>query len=346
MSAPTPRPGVAAIPRYAPPRAHDAVDLADSTNAWGAAPSAVTAAARAATEAWRYPSLYGEPLKAALAELHGVDPSCIVTGCGSDDVLRSSFSAFGAPGDVITWMDPTFVIIASFAKLLGLDARPVPFDAALRFDGDALVARQAAITYLCSPNNPTGTLVEADALRDVIARARGLVVLDEAYADFSGASLIAEAPSRANLLVTRTFSKSFGLAGLRVGYGVATPAIVEAIERARGPYTLNRVAEQAATAVVMHDVPWMRARAADAIAARDRLATELRALGFAPLPSAANFLCVPTPRAAALAAACLARGVVIRAFSGLPAVGDAVRIAAAPWEVLARVVDAAREVGA
>lgn len=340
------RAGLDAVSRYEPGRGVTTVDLSDSTNGWGAAPSAVAAIASGAREAWRYPTPYGDPLKVALARAHDVPPECIVTGCGSDDVLRSAFNAFGGAGAVITWMDPTFVIIPSFAALLGLAARPVPFNAALEFDVHRLLATRAAITYLCSPNNPTGGLVAQRELLAVVDGAAGLVVIDEAYADYAGETLIAEAATRGNLLVTRTFSKSFGLAGLRVGYGVTHPTIVRAIERARGPYTVNLMAERAAVAAVTEDQEWMRSHVRDAVGMRERLATELRALGFAPLPSRANFLCIPVRDARAFSAACERRGVRVRGFTALPAVGDAVRVAAAPWDTLGKVVDAAREVGA
>ena len=340
-----PRAGLDLVPRYDPGRVTIATDLSDSTNVWGASPSAVAAIGAAASGSWRYPAMYSEPLTAALATHHGVPAGSVVTGCGSDDVLKSAFNAYAGAGGVITWMDPTFVMTPVFSALLGLDARPVAMTTTKAFDADALLAANAAVTYLCSPNNPTGNLIPREELLRVIDGARGLVVLDEAYADYAGETLITEAPQRENLLVVRTFSKSFGLAGLRIGYGVAHPRVITAVERARGPYTVNLMAERAATAAITHDVPWMRARVTDAIAMRERLARELSSLGYAPLPSAANFVLVPVRDPVAFSAACQARGVLVRAFRTLPCVGPAVRIAAAPWETLQQVVDAAREVG-
>ncbi len=344
-SVPT-RDGLDAVPRYAPGRSAAAVDLSDSTNVWGAAPSAVNAIAQAARESWRYPAMYSEPLTSVLGAYHGVSASSVITGCGSDEILRSAFNAYGGPGAVITWMEPTFVMTPVFAALLGLDARPVRMTSERPFDADALLATNAAVTYLCSPNNPTGNLVPRAELLRVIDQARGLVVLDEAYADYSGETLIREAAERPNLVVARTFSKSFGLAGLRVGYGVAHPRLVTAMERARGPYTVNLLAELAASAAITHDVAWMQARVSDAIAMRERLARELEALGFAPFASLANFILVPVKDPARFSAACERRGVLVRAFASLPFVGPAVRIAAAPWDTLQKVVDAARQVGA
>lgn len=166
----SPRPGLETIRRFAPPPAGVFVDLSDSANVWGAAPAAVASIAANAGEAWRSPSLYGEPLRLALA--YGLSPAHIVTGNGSTEVLR------------------------------------------------------------------------------VIDDAPGLVIPDEEYADDAGETLVAEAAVRSNLLVVRTFSKSYGLASLRVGYGVAHPDIVLALERVRGPYAVSRVAECAAVAAV------------------------------------------------------------------------------------------------
>ena len=337
-----PRAGLGAITRYAAAQHgnHAIADLSDSTNSWGAAPAAARAASDAASRASSYPTLYGDLLKDALADYHGVSPSQIVTGCGSGDVIRCAFAAFAEPGSVIAWMEPTFVMIPVFARILGLDIRVVPFDATFTVRSDELVARNAAVTYLCSPNNPTGSRAARDAVARVVAEAAGLVVMDEAYADFAGESWIDDAVASGRLLVTRTFSKSFGLAGLRAGYGIASAAIVEAVEKVRGPYSLNAVAERGAVAAINEDGPWMRANAITAIACRDQLRAALRALDYAPLDSAANFLTVPVRDGLALAEACAKRGVIVRGFRGLPVIGDAVRVAMAPWSVLERVVDA------
>jgi len=155
------------------------------------------------------------------------------------------------------------------------------------------------------------------------------------------------------LLVTRTFSKAFGLAGLRVGYGVANAAIVDAVTRARGPYKVNALAEAAAVAALA-DGPdalgWVTEHAALAVTIRERLASALRELGFEPAPSAGNFLFVPVSRAPAIAKAMRERGVLVRALSGLPrhvpalraAEGHALRIGVGPWEAMERLLDVFR----
>jgi histidinol-phosphate aminotransferase len=284
----------------------------------------------------RYPTLYGDELKPRLARYAGVAPDEIVTGCGSDDVIDSAMRAFAEPGDRVAFAAPTFSMIPTFARLNGLVPVAVPFRADHDVDADALLATDARVVYLCSPNNPTGTLASADAVRRVVEGARGLVILDEAYAEFADESHAARAPSWGNVLVARTLSKAFGLAGLRVGYGVGAAALVREVEKVRGPYKVSAVAERAACAVLDEDLEWVREHAALARANRARLAEALRGLGLEPLPSAANFLLVPSPRAAALADGLRARGVAVRLMRALPTYGDALRVGVGPWPMMER----------
>ena len=182
----------------------------------------------------------------------------------------------------------------------------------------------------------------------------GLVVLDEAYAEFAPDVFTSLVTQSERLLVTRTFSKAFGLAGLRIGYGVASKAIVDAVTRARGPYKVNALAEAAAVAA-LSDGPdalgWVTEHAALAVAIRERLASALRERGLEPAPSAGNFLFVPTPRAPAIARAMRERGVLVRALTGLPhdvpamraAEGHALRIGVGPWEAMEQLLAVLRE---
>ena len=333
------RDGFNTIPRYSSGTDVE-IDLSDNTNAWGTPPAAsAVLRAAAGTGAARYPDPYGETLKRTVADRAGIAPECVVTGNGSDDVLDCAIRAFAAPGDTIAHPDPTFVMLPVFSRINNIRPVPVPLTADHIMDVDALLATGARIIYLCSPNNPTGTATPADAIRKVIADASGLVIIDEAYAEFAGVpGLLSEAPSLERVLVCRTFSKAYGLAGLRVGYGTATPAIVETIERSRGPYKLNSFAERAAVAAMTDDAGWVVERAAEAVANRIRLANALTAMGLNPLPSATNFLLIPTPKAAALAARLRANGISIRAFQNLPRLGDAMRITAGPWPIMERVL--------
>ena len=349
---------VRALPLYAPDVTACPIDVSESINLWGTPPAALRVLAQGpASLASRYPSLYSIPLRDAVLRylgLSGTSGIGVVTGCGSDDVLDATMRAFGETGDEIVFAAPTFSMIPIFARLNGLVPVALPMTATYDADPQALVDRRAKITYLCTPNNPTSTALSREAVEYVIANAVGLVVIDEAYAEFAPETFASLVARSENLLVTRTFSKAFGLAGLRVGYGVGSAKVVDLVTRARGPYKVNAFAETAAVAALANGpeaLGWVTERATLAVAVRERLASELYALALDPAPSAGNFLFVPTSKAPALARMMSERGVLVRALSGLPqdvpalrgAEGRALRIGVGPWETMERVLDALRE---
>jgi histidinol-phosphate aminotransferase len=350
------RPDYAGIPVYAPlgSDAACALDVSDTTNLWGAPPAALAALRDASGELLtRYGALYATDLKAPLAAYAGVAPDEIVIGCGSDDVLDCAMRAFGEPGGIVAHPAPSFSMIPVYARTNGMTPVGVPLvgdDYAL--DAEAMLATGARIIYLCTPNNPTSTATARDAVVRVVREARGLVIVDQAYAEFATERYAAAAPGWERVLVTGTMSKAFGMAGLRVGYGVGAAALVHEVEKARGPYKTTAPAERAVAAALAHDLPWVRARADEALANRGRLVAGLAALGLSPAPSDANFVFVPVPDAVAVAARLRERGVAVRLFTGLPtevpalraAGGGAFRLAVGPWETMERLLAALREV--
>ena len=350
---------VRTLPLYAPDAASCAVDVSDNTNLWGASPAARRALAEApAASVSRYPSLYSAPLRAAVLRYVGLAQAAdvgVVTGCGSDDVIDSTMRAFGAPGDRVAFSAPTFSMISTFARLNGLAVESIPLLPGFDVDAERLVRLDAKITYLCTPNNPTATVISREAVEYVAQHASGIVLLDEAYAEFAPETFVDLVTRFDRLIVTRTFSKAFGLAGLRVGYGVGNVDLVGFIERARGPYKVNAFAERAALASLGESddaLGWMRVHVKLALENRERLAEELRAMNLVPLPSAANFLFVPTANAALLARRMRDCGVLVRAFAGLPrdlealaaSNGEALRIGVGPWETMRRILDVLGEV--
>ena len=350
---------VRALTLYSPDLAECAVDVSDNTNLWGSPPAARRALAAAPDGTIsRYPSLYSAPLRSAVARYLGLGGDAtagVVTGCGSDDVIDSTMRAFGAPGDRIAYSAPTFSMIPTFARLNGLEPVSIPLTERFDVDAEHLVSLNAKITYLCTPNNPTATALSRAAVEFVAANARGVVLLDEAYAEFAPESFVDLVMRFERLIVARTFSKAFGLAGLRVGYGVGAAETIGMVERARGPYKVNALAERAVLAALDESsdaLGWVRAHATLAIENRERLVVGLRAIGFAPLPSAANFLFVPTARAVVLARRMRERGVLVRAFAGLPrdlgvlaeSNGEALRIGVGPWDVMQQVLATLEEV--
>jgi len=347
---PQPRRGYEELERYDPRREPCELDLSDNTNLAGPPPAVRSLLAGVSSSAvTRYPTPYSTALRARLAELAGVDVDNVTTGCGSDDLIDAAFRAFCEPGARVAFPEPTFGIVPSFARANGAHPVPVPLADELALDPDALLASDPAMIYLCRPNNPTGTLwlraaVERVATEGAIADRSPLVVVDEAYADFAGEDLRAWAASTSNVVVLRTLSKAWGLAGLRVGYAVGPARLIVAIDKARGPYKVGAVAEAAALAALAADDGWVDEGVREVMTSRERLAVALRERGLPPLPSAANFLFVPLPSrvavavggASGLAAALRARGVAVRAFTGLPRLGDGFRVGLGPWPLMER----------
>jgi histidinol-phosphate aminotransferase len=336
------------ISLYNPDRSPARIDLSDNTNTWGVAPAvAAVIHETAVSSVTRYPDLYAAPLKRALGGYLGVAPEQIVTGCGSDDVLDSAIRAFAEPGDRVALPHPSFAAISIFAQMNALQPVFVPLTESLDLDADAMLATGARIIYICSPNNPPGNAMSRAAVERVVERAPGVVIIDEAYAEFAGTSFLDLLARSDRVLISRTMSKAFGLAGLRIGYAAGSPALVAEVEKSRGPYKVNGLAERAALAALGPGLQWARDHVALAVANRERLADELRARGLAPISSAANFVCVPVPDAGARGQRMRARGVAVRPFEGFPPLGplaatngSALRISVGPWEMIEEVLAA------
>lgn len=350
MQRPRSRADFADLPLYEADRTASTIDLSDNTNRWGMPPSAALVLRESAASTFtRYPEPYADSLKDAIAAYRDVDRANIVTGCGSDDVLDSTIRAFASPGSRLATCDPSFVVVPSLARLNGVECVRVPFTEAFEIDVDAMRASAAGVIYLCSPNNPTGTEISVDTVARLADAVDALVIVDEAYAEFTHHSCIALARSRSNVLVTHTMSKAFGLAGLRVGYGIGAPAVVRDVEKSRGPYKVSAIGALAAQAALRDDLAWMRLHAGLARDARVRLAEELTRRGVPVLPSSANFVFAPIAKARQIARRMQeTHGVAVRAFAGLPrfceplraSAGEALRITVAPAEEMAAALTA------
>lgn len=320
-----------------------AVDLSDNTNQWGTPPAAERALRAAADAMLRgYPEPYGESLKDAIAEHVGVTREWIVTGTGSDDILDCGFRALARSGERVAYQSPTFVMVPVFAQTNGLEPVAVPLTPSFDADVDGLLAVNARITYLCTPNNPTGTPLSRAAVEAVVDRARGFVVLDEAYVDFADDDFADLARRSPRVLIARTFSKAFGLAGARIGYGIASPELITEIEKARGPYKLTAIGERAARAALVDGAEWVREKVREAIDARNWLRRELEQRGISAPESQSNFLLAPIANAHEIAAFMAAEGVAVRPFANLPRIderlaatdGSALRITVAPLSMM------------
>jgi histidinol-phosphate aminotransferase len=245
----------------------------------------------------RYPDREFESLRQALAKYlgHDLTASQIWAANGSNEVLQQVFQAFGGPGRLAMGFGPTYSmysLIALGAETDYLDApRGDRYELTPELVRAAIEKHKPNIVMLCSPNNPTGTPLSLDCIEAAYEATEGMVVVDEAYAEFASESVsaISLLPGRPRLLVSRTMSKAFAFAGARVGYLVADPAAIDAFRLVRLPYHLSAFTQAAAEAALDH-AEALLATVADIRVQRDRMVSELRALGFDPYRSDSNFV--------------------------------------------------------
>jgi histidinol-phosphate aminotransferase len=244
----------------------------------------------------RYPDFDPKELVERLAKFSGWRPDGILAGNGSNELIEALLLVTVGPGTRVVIPEPTFTLYALLTKVLGGEAIRVALGAELEYQPDELrrVRKELAapVTIVCSPNNPTGGLLPAEDVARLCEEGDGLVVVDEAYHEFSGQSVVRLLARHPNLVVLRTFSKAMALAGLRVGYLLASPEIVREVNKARLPYNLNFFSQAAALAALEDDA-WhvLRANVERIVAAREDLLYRLyRVPGVRPFPSKANFI--------------------------------------------------------
>jgi histidinol-phosphate aminotransferase len=345
---PFPRADYRGLSLYAPDRRPVGVDLSDNTNLWGTHPAAL-ARIQAATsdDLARYPDLYADRLRAAVSQRFNVQADCVTTGAGSDDVLDSAFRAAYGTGATVRYASPTFSMVEPLARMNGIAAKAVLWSAAA-LDPQLLLEEDPDLVYVCRPNNPTGELLPVEWVERLL-RHRGdegpLIILDEAYANFAEETMISWAVQNPRLLVARTASKAFGLAGLRCGFGVAQPETTLAIEKSRGPYKVSRLAADAAAAALLDEDGWMANTVAECLVNRARLSDELSTRGLRPLESRANFVLFAAPSGSASddALALRERGIAVRPFTGIEAIGEGLRVTVGPWPLMEHFLDALDE---
>lgn len=336
------------IELYDPKRTPCAIDLSDNTNLFGVAPSVQRLFSATPSDLiTRYPSVFAHELKLLLAEKHGVSPENITTGCGSDDVIDSAMRAFCDPSDVVAYPVPTFGIVRTFARMNAAVPLEISTNNDFNIDVDGLIAANARVTYVCTPNNPTGTVVRADEIARLDAGLGGVLIVDEAYADFANEDYARFASTSRRTISLRTMSKASGLAGLRVGYAIGPAAVISEVEKSRGPYKVSAVAEAAARGILSADRSWVDEVVALTRENRAHLAQRLAGLGLKIWPSEANFILIKLPDGAGAAAihqSLRARGVAIRPFPAVPHAGDCIRVTVGPWEMMEQFLTALTEV--
>ena len=243
--------------------------------------------------AWcRYPDFVPTSLISRLADFSRWKKEGVLVGNGSNELIEALMVVVVERGKRVVIPQPTFTLYGMFARILGGNCREVPLRPDLEFDGPRLLeeAREADLTILCSPNNPTGGVLDRGDLERILRQAGGLVVVDEAYHEFSRQSVAPLLERFDNLVVLRTFSKAMSMAALRVGYLLGRPELVEQVAKAKLPYNLNVFSMAAASAALEH-FDLLQPQIERVIAERDRLWNGLsRIPGVNPFPSRANFM--------------------------------------------------------
>ena len=275
----------------------------------------------------RYPDPQARRLRARIAAQLEVAPDMLVLGNGSDELIALLCSAFAGP---ILYPVPTFVYYRLAAVARGLPLVEVPLTPVFELDEPALLAaveaRRPSVVFLALPNNPTGTLWRPGFALELAARHRDVVVVsDEAYVAYSGVSNLPHLAAHPNLVVMRTLSK-IGLAGLRVGFTISSPALAGVLEKVRPPYNLSSLDQCAAEVALEHGAAWCAERAAEVVTERGRLAAALAARGLEVFPSEANLVLVRVPDGPALWQRLADAGIVIRAFGTTGPLAHCVRI--------------------
>lgn len=296
------------------------VKLASNENALGPSPRALEAISREVAELHRYPEGTCPGLRAALSSRLDVPPECLAFGNGSDELIHFLGLAYLQEGHQVVQSEPTFVRYEAAAVLNKARLVRVPLRD-WQYDGDAMRAAlspSTRIVFLANPNNPTGAyLCARDFERLVESLPEGsLLCVDEAYVEYVDAAdypdSLGYVRAGANVVVLRTFSKIYGLAGLRIGYAVARPEIIRALEQVREPFNVNTLAQVAAIAALDDEEHRRRSREC-VLNGRSHLESELRRLGWTPYPSQGNFVWVETYRdGRELFHALLRKGVIVR----------------------------------
>jgi histidinol-phosphate aminotransferase len=324
------RPSLMRLPRHAPVRTlPGGVELAGSESPHGLLPKVAETLPRLAGDVSRHPDMSATALLQAIAEHHGVAPERIVVGAGSSEVCGQLLHSVVGPGDEVVFGWRSFEAYPILTEIAGGTAVRVPLREHV-LDLDAMVEAitdRTRLIFVCNPNNPTSTAVGERALRDFTDRVpeEVLIVVDEAYREYADPALVPDAlellGDRPNVVVLRTFSKAYGLAGLRVGYCVAPPEIAAHVCTAQVPFSVSALAQQTA-AIALGEHAEVARRAALTVAERERVTLRLRGLGLDVPDSQTNFVWLPLGAGSGhFAMHCLDGRVVVR-----PLLGEGVRV--------------------
>ncbi|HEX2973741.1 MAG TPA: histidinol-phosphate transaminase [Tepidisphaeraceae bacterium] len=274
----------------------------------------------------RYPHPTADLFRSAIAKVLDVSREMILAGNGSDDILSIAMRTFLGPDDLLVYPDPTYSLYPVLAEM-GLTRHVgVPWAKDFDLPIDGLIASGAKGIFLANPNAPTGTMVSPARIKELLKRYSGLVLVDEAYVDFAGENCVSLVREHENLVISRTLSKAYSLAGLRFGYAIAQPQVIEEMMKVKDSYNCDAISICAATAAVL-DQEYARKTWEHVRVERERVTKELTAMGWSVLPSRTNFVLATAPdgdgRSAYLKLK--AQGILVRYFDK-PGLQDKIRI--------------------
>jgi len=346
------KPVVRALRAYTLSPHRASVKLNQNENPWDA-PARIKQEVlrRFAERKWsRYPDFVPTSLNERLAEFARWKSDGVIAGNGSNELIQALLMVTISSGKSVLISEPTFALYRQVATVLGGEVETISLTSALEYDVKALrrtiEERQPDVTIICSPNNPTGCVIEDDELRSLLRTTRGLVVIDEAYHEFAEHSVVPLLNEHENLIVLRTFSKAMAFAALRVGYLLAAPDLVREIRKAVLPYNLNALSQLAAEVAVENYETELRPLVQAIISERERLFAELSKVnGLMPVASKGNFMVVKSAAdPARIFGELLQRDILVRDVSGYPMLSEYFRFSVGTPEENNQLLKALRDI--
>lgn len=315
------------VPGEQPPRGTNIIKLNSNENPYPPSPEALAVLKNIDGE-WlrRYPQPLGEEFRQATSKVLGVPSDWIIVGNGSDEVLSVVIRACAEPGRKVVYPMPTYVLYRTLAEMQVADIIEINYGEDYSLPIEELIAANGSVTFIASPNSPSGHVVPKKDLQKLASQLSGVLVIDEAYVDFAQENALALVKEHENVIVIRTLSKGYSLAGLRLGFGVANPKLLHGLFKVKDSYNIDAIACAVGTAAIT-DQDYKNACVAKIKASRTKLATDLKQLGFKIWDSQTNFLLAQPPQGNAeyLYQKLKEQGILIRYFKQ-PGLEDKLRI--------------------
>ena len=333
------------VPGFQPEDAASYIKLNTNENPYPPSPQVLEAIAKEVGEGLRrYPDAASRLAREEAAKLYGYDPSWIIMANGSDEVLNNLIRAFAGEGEEIAYVHPSYSYYGTLAEIQG--ARVRTFGLTEAFEPEGIPERyDAKLFFLTNPNAPLGFTYSQRYIADLAGRLSGVLVVDEAYADFAEENSLELVRSLENVVVTRTFSKSYSLAGMRLGLAIGRPEVIAALNKIRDHYNLDRLAQAAATAA-LHDQTYFRECVAKIKGTRAWFTAELAKLNYHVIPSSGNYVFASPPDrdGTRVYQGLYDRKILVRHFTD-PKLSHGLRISIGTKEEMERTIQALIEIG-